>query len=272
VNTTWRARTFIGIERTDKAQHRLAREAERRRQRRVVLAGHGKIADIDGVRDHRHLVRGDAAFDDLGAQAFADRGGRVDAFQGPGFHRAREPVTQAPFAAGAVIDGRVFPEAADFIDDGNAETAAHAQRRDGVQGRRMGVQDIGPELDRQRKQLLAQAIDDGQLAQHRQARGQARMGARAVKAEAVDHFERRRRHALLGAGQLMGFPAERALAAQDGAGAEGVTAVQGKRMVEHMQDAQRRGDGTASGCHGRVHAASLRINASNISSVQIGAL
>src|SRR3546814_15036330 len=45
--------------------------------------------------------------------------------------------------------------------------------------------------------------------------------------------------ALLGTGQLHRFPAKRPLLVQDGERPKRIAAMQGQRMIEHMQDAQR---------------------------------
>jgi hypothetical protein len=249
-------------------------QAEAGGQRFVALAVDRKVADVDRVGNHRDLLRRDAAPDDVKAQAFADGGGGVDPLERVRFHRAGDAVAQPPFAGGAVVDRGVFPEGADFVDHRDAEPLADPQRGDRVQGRRVRVQHVRPDLARHFQQSRGEAVDDGQLVEQRQAVEQPRGGRGAVEAEAVDLFMRLWRRPLLGAGQVERFPAERALLLQDRAGAEGVAAVQRNRMVEHVQHAQRRAQGIRG--RQRAHAvspcSSLRRNASNISTVQIGAL
>ena len=69
------------------------------------------------------LLGRDAAGDDVGAQAFADGEDMVDLPDGAGFQSAREAVAQAALRGAAVVDGGIFPEGADFVDDRDSELA-----------------------------------------------------------------------------------------------------------------------------------------------------
>jgi len=60
---------------------------------------------------------------------------------------------------------------------------------------------------------------------------------RAVKAQAISLFHLDCREALLRRGQVKRLPAQRALLAQDGRGAEGVAAMQREGVVEDVEDA-----------------------------------
>src|SRR5439155_25076388 len=103
---------------------------------------------------------------------------------------------------------------------------------------------------------------------------------RASEAPAVDFLLERRAGSLLRGRQLNRVPPQPALLAQDRQGAEGVSAVQRKTMVQNVEDSQLHQGATASadltdrstrGSVG-VGASTQRRNASNIISVHNGAL
>ena len=59
---------------------------------------------------------------------------------------AGQAVAQAALAGGAVVHSSILPERAHFIHHRNAEAAAHGERRQRIEHRRMGMQQIGPDL------------------------------------------------------------------------------------------------------------------------------
>ncbi len=125
---------------------------------------------------------------------------------------------------------------------------------------------------------LYEIVDSPRGQPHLLDQSRPRGARRAVEVPAVDRFLGDFAWTLLGACQLQGLPTEPALLAQDGQGAERVPAVQWKRVVEHMKDTQVVHDAIASLRGGSGIAvpsptsATRRRNASNISSVQRGAL
>jgi hypothetical protein len=251
---------FVGVERTDEADQAHAGQAELLLECEVGAAAHRELVDVHRVRDHRDLGCRDAARHDILAQAFADGGDGIGALQRPGFERAGGAVAQAEFLRGAVVDRGVFPECAHFVHDRNAEAAPGAQRGNRVERGRVRVQDVRLDLRDDLGQAPGQAVDHLFLVQHRQFGQRSARGRGAVEVQAVDGFFQIVAGMLLGAGHMEGFPAERALLAQDRAGAEGVAAVQRDRVVEDVQDTHH------------APSISLRRKASNISVVQIGAL
>src|SRR5690606_17761179 len=114
---------------TDEAEHGPIADTETRGELAIARQPELEVFGVDGVRNDGDLAFGYATRDEIGAQALADREHRLCAAHDPGFERARHPVAESAFAAGAVIDRGVLPERADFVDDGNAEATHRAQRR-----------------------------------------------------------------------------------------------------------------------------------------------
>ena len=217
---------FVGVERADEAEHVAGAQAELHFQCGVGLAAHFELLDVDGVGDDGDLVRRDATRGQVLAQTLADDGDGIGMFHRPGFQRPGELVAQAAFLGTAVVDRGVFPEGADFIDDGDAELATDANGRHGVEHRRMGMDDIGLEFFRQSQQAFFDS------AHHREGIATGELGeqaggfGRAVEMQAVGVLFRDGAVDLLGAGQVIGVPAHLALIAQDRRAAEGVAGVQ----------------------------------------------
>ena len=187
----------------------------------------------------------------------------VDLADGAGFEGSGGAITQAAFGGAAMIDGGVFPEGADFINDRDAEFAGDLDGRLGVEYRRVGMDDVRPDVAGDCFQPGFQLLHQGQFPADGQVGQKAGGGWGAVEAQAIHVVERGGCFALLGRGEVEGFPAQGALFAEQGGGTEGVAAVQRDGMVEDVQDAS--------------HAASpasmtLRRKASNIRMVQIEAL
>ena len=226
-----------GVEGTDEADQARALQAELGLEVEVGAAAHRELVDVDRVRNHRDLLGRDAARDDVLAQAFADGGDGVGALERIGLQGARGAVAQAVLGAGAVVDRRVFPEGAHFIHDRDAELLAGAQGGDRVQAGRVGVQHVRLDLRDDLGQAPGESVDDFLLAQHRQFRQRALRFRGTEEVQAVDRLFQHVAGMLLGAGDVEGFPAERALFAQDRAGTEGITAVQRDRVVEDVKDA-----------------------------------
>ncbi len=66
-----------------------------------------------------------------------------------------------------MLKGRIFPEAANLIDDGQPKIRRNTKRRHGIQDRRMGVQDIGSKRMNQLPQAPGCRVDDGKLIENR---------------------------------------------------------------------------------------------------------
>ena len=80
-----------------------------------------------------------------------------------------------------VADRGILPEGADLVDDGNAQAAPDAQRRDDVEHRRVRVQQLRPEGLRQCQQALFEQGHQPPFAQQGRAvdRALAALGALA---------------------------------------------------------------------------------------------
>ena len=105
----------------------------------------------------------------------------------------------------------------------------------------------------------------------------ARLASRAMEVPTIHCVDDSRARTLLRRCEVVGVPAELALLTQDRQRAERIAAVQGRRVVQDVQDAH--GDqatavaGTAAAAlTPAVASMTLRRNASNISSVQSGEL
>jgi hypothetical protein len=131
----------------------------------VGLSADGELVDIDRVRDHGDFIGGDAALDDVAAEAFANGRDGIRALEGMGFQRARHLVAQAVLGAGAVVDRGIFPEGAHLIDDRDAELAAGADGGDPVQAGRMRVQHVGFDLRDDFAEAFFKTLDHFQLVQ-----------------------------------------------------------------------------------------------------------
>ncbi len=150
---------------------------------------------------------------------------------------AGEAVAQAAFGGGAVVDRGVFPEGADLIDHRDAQLAGDLDGREGIEHRRMGMDDVRANFPRDFFQAGFELLHQAPVRLTTGQAGQAPSGDRgAVEVQAIDVFERRCGFALLGRGEVKGLPAQRALLAQERRGAEGVAAVQRNRVVEDVED------------------------------------
>ena len=169
-----------------------------RLQHRVGRLARGERLRVDRIGNHRDLRRRDAARDDVVAQAFADRRHVIGASQRVGLEAPCQPIPQTVLARSAVIDGCVFPERAHLVHDGDAELAADAKRGDGVQHRRMRVQDV-------RANLAGNFLEPPLDAPHQQQlgdAGDARRGCGAGRAEEMPAVD-----VLLGGRRLRGVSA-----------------------------------------------------------------
>jgi len=229
---------FVVIEAADEADHRAVAQLQIIRQRRLARGSLSEQVQVDPVGAEHDLVGGHAAQHQIVLQALADRDDGI----GPGndviLQRAGQPVFQVAFGAGAVADGGILPEGADFIDHRNAQPPCGDQRGLAVQRGRMGVKQIGPPLSRQRHDGIGQQIDFAPFPQPRWA---ARRAARAMKSQPFGLFDIRARRNVAQAGDPAHFQPHRLLRFQDRAGAKGIAAVHRQRMIEDMENA-RHGD------------------------------
>ena len=223
--------SLIGVERAEKSEHPLAPKAEPGSERGIGGAGPAKGVAVDRVGDDRDLVVGDATGDDLAPQPFADCCHRVGAPQCAGFE---EPCRAVAQPAGAVARGRVLPQAPDLIDDRNALAAAGADRRQGVQHRGMGVQNLRLDLADDLVQAAAEIADDLELAHPGQPGAEAARHPRAQIFPVADSLARRSRRVVLAARQQHRLPAEGPLLVDDAERAKDVAALQRRRMIEDV--------------------------------------
>ena len=172
-----------------------------------------------------------------------------------------------------MVDGGVFPERTHFINDRNTQQPPHAQGWNGVEHGRMGMKDVRADHPRDLEQPGLGLAHQRKLREHRELRPASRGGA--VEVPAVDRLFRGRGRGVLGAGEVKRFPTELALLAQDRQRAKRVAAVQGNRVVEHMENAQRHqdtNDSVADSVLAGASSTTLRRKASNITRVHSGAL
>ena len=154
-------------------------------QLRIRHTAGTEALDIHRVGDHRDLFGGDAAGDDVPAQAFADGRHRVGTAQHMGFHSVGQAIAQAALGGGAVVGGGVLPEGAHLVDHRQAQAPPHPQGGDAVQHRGMGVQDIRLDDTGHLVQPPGQLFDDRQLIDHRPAYHTLPQRRGAVKVKAV---------------------------------------------------------------------------------------
>src|SRR5258707_14538552 len=85
---------FIGVERADEAENLLAGEAELVLQPGIEVPLEWERVGVDGIGNDRDFVGGQAASEQLAAQALADRRDRGAATQDEGFEPAAQTITQ----------------------------------------------------------------------------------------------------------------------------------------------------------------------------------
>jgi hypothetical protein len=100
---------FVAVEGTREADDFRPPQSEGVAERFVGRGVVDELFDVDRVRDDGDLRFGDIADEDVGLQPFADRGDFRGVADGPRFQAARDPITDAAFLRGAVVDGGVFP-------------------------------------------------------------------------------------------------------------------------------------------------------------------
>ena len=229
---------FVSVKRPDETDQCTTGEPELCLERFVGAAAGIEGFNIDGIGNHCYLFRGNAARDDVAAQSFADSRNLVGPPQRPGFKVAGYAVAQTAFPRCTVIDGGIFPESANFINDRQTEAAPDAQRGNGVEHRRMGMQDMGADFGDHLGQAFLQAFHQLHFAEYRPFCRRSCRARRTVKVPAVDVFLRRRTADVFGRSQVKCFPAQAPLPVQDRQGAECIAAVQRNRMIEDVQDTQ----------------------------------
>ena len=132
-----------------------------------------------------------------------------------------------------MVNRSVLPEGADLIDDWNAQALAGSDGGDGIEHWRVRMQDVRLQFARK---LLQPRFSSTHQAQFVDAGRPCFRHRASVETQAVDVLDVSRRLALLGRGQMKGFPAQRPLLTQDSRGAEGVAAVQRDGVVEDVED------------------------------------
>ncbi len=154
-----------------------------------------------------------------------------------GFEPFCQPVAQAAFAPRAVADRRILPKGADFINDGDTELLADAQRGKTVEHGGMGVEHIGLPLFRQHLDPFRQRTDFAPFADRRACRRDRRG---AIESQPIDRLAVGPRLGMAHAGDARDFPSLGELRLHQRAGAKGVAAVRGQAMVEDVQYACHR--------------------------------
>ena len=228
---------FIGVKAADIADHRrTGRNSQLRRQRIIARPRIAEQIEIDPVAHHPDLACRNAARHQILPQPVADREQRIGPLGHPRFQRAGQAVFDAAFGAGEIADRRIFPESTNFINERHAQRPRRALRRRAAQCGRMGVDDIGPPITRQRADRTVERVDLAQLAQ---GRGAFRQAGGAVEGQPVGVFGRR----TSGGFDIVPLPGDPAhvepealLRLQDRARAEGVAAVERQRMVENVEN------------------------------------
>ena len=223
--------TFVGVERTRETKDHSAFQPERVAQARVGRNAERKGRRVNGVRNHGDAIGVDAAYGDVAAQALADGGDPVGALERKTFQPARQPIAQAAFGGRAMVHGGVLPGGTHLIDHRQAMPATDPQAGQGVEHRRVGMDQVGLDLTHQ---FAHAACGELHLPDQPGTGGTGR----AEEAPAVDLFLQDRRCTLLRTGEMKGLPPQPALLAEDGQGAEGIATVQWRRVVKDMQDTQ----------------------------------
>ena len=282
---------LVAIERTGEAEHDGTAQAQPLAQRLVGRGAEAKALDVDRIGDDGHLVGGNAARGDVAAQPLADGRDVIGEGHGARLEPARQAVAHAALARGAVIDGRILPRRTHLVDHRQAILPAHPDRRQRVQHRRMGMQDVRPHLLDHLGDPPAHGRHQPQFADSRQLRSSVGVERSAEEMPVVDRLLGDRRRTLLRRSEMEGLPAAPTLLAQQGERAKRVAAMQRQRMVEDVEDAQwhstvfvLRTPALALGAAQVAHAGTdrangpasepiaVRRNASNISNVHRGEL
>ena len=196
-------------------------------KRQVGLDAVGETCDVHSIGDDGDAALGYAASHDVLLEAVADRRDVIGPAKRVRLERAARAVARSPLAGGSVINCRVLPECAHFVNERDPEGARHAQRRQGIQDRRMGVQDVGL---RQRGNLANSPLrraHQRKLAQHRHASERCRRTRGAIEVQSVDVLVRRSRSRVLRARDVKRLPSQAVLFAQDFPSTERVAALQG---------------------------------------------
>ena len=113
-------------------------------------------------------------------------------------------------------------------------TLGHALRRDRVQHRRMGMNDVRPPLAHQRVDRIGMGGDIAPFANQRIAAGRHAGGT--VEGQPVHYFFRRAIRHMTMPGNAAHFPPTRHLRPQDRTGAKGIAAVQRQTVVQDMEN------------------------------------
>src|SRR5206468_4867602 len=120
---------LVEIERAEKGENGLPREAKLCGESAVGGAGAAKGVAIDRVGDDRDPFSRDAAGGYVLSQALTDRGHRIGAAKRMGLEQARRMIPQIGRTVGAVLSYRVFPQRSHFIHNRQAVAASGADRR-----------------------------------------------------------------------------------------------------------------------------------------------
>ena len=113
----------------------------------------------------------------------------IDLLDGSGLKLAGGPIAQAAFVGTAMVDGGVFPEGTDFVNDGDAKFAGDLDCRQGIEHRGMGVNDVRANFACNFFQPGFQLLHQGQFLAQGDS-GQGSLGYwRAIEAQTIDVIE-----------------------------------------------------------------------------------
>jgi hypothetical protein len=171
---------------------------------------------------------------DVVPEALTNRRHRIDAAQSVGFQKSCRSIARTICAVGAAAPRGVFPERAHFINHRQPTPATGADRRQRVEGGRVGVQDPRPHFSDDFVQSPVEVADEHQFAKPRQLRADPGWRRGAQEFPPADPLARRPRRIMLAAGQQHRLPPERTLLIDDAERAKHIAALQRQRMVENV--------------------------------------
>src|SRR6266446_1239984 len=135
---------LVEIERAEEGENGLPYKAKPSGESAVGSAGAAKGVAIDRVGDDRDPFTRDAAVGYVLPQPLTDRRHRIGAAPRMSLEQLRRMIPQICGTVGAVVSYRILPQRSHFIHDRQAVPATGADRRQCVEHRRVGMQNIGP--------------------------------------------------------------------------------------------------------------------------------
>ena len=134
--------TLVGIERAREADDDLALESQPGTKRGVGRVVDAECKRVDGIGNDGNPMAENAPGNDFLSQAFANGRHVIGPAHRKSLQRTGDAIAEAALARAAVIDSRVFPKGPHFVDHRNAAPASDPQRGQGVEHRRVGMNDV----------------------------------------------------------------------------------------------------------------------------------